>query len=677
MTMVTSLLKAPTTQKRVKTGCFNCRKRHKKCDETRPICGLCTKHKDSCSWPSLAPKVSNDSFRFVRIDKPTRDDDGSTNLKKYSSRLMETLGDGEVEPLTTGPPTTGSPTDLTDLKDTRSLGSTSPRLQNLINLTVDDLSSRNVLQPQLEPTPHNHASSVTSTTDGKMGRLYNGLISSTNKDMDNAHIAVDQASEVGSNHSDHHLHKRNSSASDSISPDSLMAPFLDYTNLHRTFRDYMFTNVVTSSSSTVEDLLDVNFKNILESPVPDFFNHKNSSKNLQDLLEDKEIYNVVSPTNGAQLLDEGLMMSMVEVTEDEKLQLYKTYLYEIAPWLDMFDNSKQFGTNVPRLAAESPVLLNAIYAIASRQLEQTRPSYSRQKTIKLYQDTLKYLIPTVNKTMDTPLITSCVILCVFEMMSSSPKKWRYHLEGCAALFKMHGINGFSNELERGLLWCYARMDVNSAVIGEQSTIIPSENWLPEGCTVYDLRKLFTSFGNKEDMYANYMVFLCSRVLNLIAKTQADYEKEWRFLWDEVSDWHVNRPIQLTPILTQNSSSSLFPGVLYVNGPAISANQLYHMAIILLMQNKPRMHKITYQEHIKSPIWHAKQICAISSHNEHHGCWNNALQPLWIAGQLLSSEQEHEAVLNLLSKIERLTGWQMNFRAKDLKKHWNGDSGQLV
>lgn len=60
-----------------------------------------------------------------------------------------------------------------------------------------------------------------------------------------------------------------------------------------------------------------------------------------------------------------------------------------------------------------------------------------------------------------------------------------------------------------------------------------------------------------------------------------------------------------------------------------------------------------------------------TNHQFSGCWNNALQPLWIAGKLLSSDYEHEIILNLLDKIESTTGWQMKFRKKDLKKYWNG------
>lgn len=40
---------------RVRTGCWTCRRRKKKCDEARPICGGCSRNDLSCSWPSTIP----------------------------------------------------------------------------------------------------------------------------------------------------------------------------------------------------------------------------------------------------------------------------------------------------------------------------------------------------------------------------------------------------------------------------------------------------------------------------------------------------------------------------------------------------------------------------------------------------------------------------------------------
>lgn len=584
---------AKSTRNRVKTGCLKCREIHKKCDELKPKCLRCVKRNNNCIWPSL-------SGRFVNkvVSNGTNNSIKEESLKVYSKRLQETLNNNETQRT---PPM---------------MSTTTPKLHNIMNTGEQDGMRYELLSPSRSMS---HSNSIMKNEPQSLVPF------------------VDQFS-------------ADEPPNELLDISTDLSPFLHYRSLHRTFRDYIFTNVASSSMNSPADVLAVDFTNILQSPMPELL--KDSSTQLTG----------EQPTNTT---------FKEQITESEKLDLYKTYLYEIAPWLDMFDGSRQFGTVIPLLATRSDALFYTILTIASRQKEQRDNKYSPSITLSLYRDSLRYLIPTVKDCLDTSIICACVILCVLELMSSSPKTWRYHLEGCASLFKTHNIHGFCEPLQRGLFWFYARMDVISAVIGEQPTLIPSEKWLPNDCSVSDLKSLFTSFGNQEDMYANYMVFLCARVLNLIANDREDYAIEWKQVWDEVSEWHKNRPFQLMPIM--ETEQTPFPGILYMNGPAISSNQLYHMTVILLTQNKPRAHKIVFLEHVRSPVWHAKRICAISLHNEHHGSWNNALQPLWIAGQLLSSKEEHEIVLNLLHKIESTTGWQLGFRARDLEAYWNGDN----
>ena len=42
--------KAPPTKGRTFTGCWACRFKKRRCDENRPICSLCAKHGDNCSY---------------------------------------------------------------------------------------------------------------------------------------------------------------------------------------------------------------------------------------------------------------------------------------------------------------------------------------------------------------------------------------------------------------------------------------------------------------------------------------------------------------------------------------------------------------------------------------------------------------------------------------------------
>ncbi|KAK4081002.1 transcriptional regulator family: Fungal Specific TF [Trichoderma harzianum] len=44
---------------RVRTGCFTCRTRKKKCDETKPACAGCKRNKLVCKWPARGGETSN------------------------------------------------------------------------------------------------------------------------------------------------------------------------------------------------------------------------------------------------------------------------------------------------------------------------------------------------------------------------------------------------------------------------------------------------------------------------------------------------------------------------------------------------------------------------------------------------------------------------------------------
>ncbi|KAJ6032720.1 transcriptional regulator family: Fungal Specific TF [Penicillium herquei] len=48
---------------RSRTGCLQCRKRHNKCDEKRPICSFCSSKELNCQWPS--------GLKWIRRPQPT------------------------------------------------------------------------------------------------------------------------------------------------------------------------------------------------------------------------------------------------------------------------------------------------------------------------------------------------------------------------------------------------------------------------------------------------------------------------------------------------------------------------------------------------------------------------------------------------------------------------------
>lgn len=367
-----------------------------------------------------------------------------------------------------------------------------------------------------------------------------------------------------------------------------------------------------------------------------------------------------------------------------KVALLENYITEVAPWLDMFDRKSHFGVSIPSLAQSSPVLMYSILAISSRQVERRGKelsSISESTTLELYQLALHNLLPAFDS-IETRTVAACVILCVLEMMSSSPANWRKHLEGCASLFSAAGIHGFCEDpLARALFWCYARMDLSCSVIEHEPPIIACKNWLPPPPASEPHNNLgnspnllFTGSSSiplppkavAYEMYANYAVFLSARVSELLVRDNSTYiNSDWDTLWDEMVLWEANRPPEMLPV-TVLEHTVPFPTILYTNGPAISGNQLFHAASIRMLLSRP---KGCDAKPPKSVLWHSRRICGISQTNNHHGCLNNALQPLWIAGRQMSHHTEHKAILELLDRIERDTGWAMRWRGEDLKEYW--------
>ncbi|KAF2094754.1 hypothetical protein NA57DRAFT_45952 [Rhizodiscina lignyota] len=367
------------------------------------------------------------------------------------------------------------------------------------------------------------------------------------------------------------------------------------------------------------------------------------------------------------------------ISTPKRIEYLRKYIGIVAPWLDMFDAERTFGIQLPTLARHSPALLYAILAISARQMERISRPGSSFDSLELYQEAIRRLPPLL-QARDPSVVPACVILCCLEMMSASAQDWRRHLEGCAALFEAFDINGLSGGIDQAVFWCYARMDLCGALIsdGTESTLLRIENWVPPGMRDDDLRHHFHASGSS-DMHANYAVYLCSRVCHLLARRTKyvelgeengcdahDFASTWLWLWNELQAWTADRPADMVPI--HNVDSKPFPQILFGHWAAISSNQLYHTACILLLSTAPKAVELG-KGNVSSELWHARRICGISWTNQHHGCLNNAIQPLWIAGQRLSHKAEHAQLVKLFRSIEAATGWGVCWRIPDLEDAW--------
>jgi hypothetical protein len=374
---------------------------------------------------------------------------------------------------------------------------------------------------------------------------------------------------------------------------------------------------------------------------------------------------------------------LAQLSPEQEYTLWQVYITEVAPWIDKFDNDRHFELVLPMLAKEAEHLKYSILALSARQIELKEKKMELNTSLGLYQLAIHLLTPQL-ETRSTVVLASSAVLCVLEMLSCSPKAWRRHLDGCAALIQALGITGTCGGLEQAIFWCFARMDVCGGLISLEKTLIPIHKWVGCGSLAEDSQILgaHATF----DMRANTMVYLIGRVVDLLCNfgrweqrhtgpgvmyTNSQYVAQWLQLWDLIENWHRERPQEMQPILVipsqQYDPPRPFPTVLYPNAPAIAGNQLYHTAALLMLKHKPASLHLAQKP--RSMLWHARQICAISISNGNHACWTNSTQPIWIAGQLMSHSSEHKAILELYERVERETGWSTKWRANDLIEHW--------
>ena len=446
--------------------------------------------------------------------------------------------------------------------------------------------------------------------------------------------------------------------SDSTFEDGIFLPGSQYQELHATLRNRILHTARSTANSRI------------------------GSPEAEDSLQHLPCEPQLTPLD-----DDDESRRLAQLSPEHEYYLWQNWIGEVASWMDKFDNHRHFELVLPMLAKTNPHLKYSLLALSARQLERKKQSSDNSCSLALYQHAIHLLSPLLHR-RTTVELASCVVLAVLEMMSCSPKAWKRHLDGCAALIQALGISGSGGSpLQQALFWVFARMDVCGALISSEKTLIPVTKWMGGGEIVADTAIFNESESTGHfDMYANHMVYLCGQAIDLLCTSGMweqrhirrsnvldvlDYTSDWTQLFDFIEAWYLNQPDEMKPLLfippQPEHRGGPFATLLFGNPPAVSGNQLYHTAALLMLKYKPP--QVRFARKPKSILWHARQICSISISNHHHGCWTNSIQPLWLAGLHMSHPSEHAAILEIYERIERELGWSTKWRQDDLKDFW--------
>ncbi|CEJ55696.1 hypothetical protein PMG11_01937 [Penicillium brasilianum] len=397
------------------------------------------------------------------------------------------------------------------------------------------------------------------------------------------------------------------------------------------------------------------------------------------------------------------------VTDVECARLVSLYLSETGTWCETTDSERHFTSkSIYQMLDSKPFLASAI-ALASRQHDAVQDQ-RRSVTLELYQYTIQLLLRQDPDKAGAPVLATCTLLCVYEMMASCVWEWRRHLKGCASLLHNRKWNGSCSGIVKSSFWAFARIDVWAAYISGKTTLIPTDSWVDDSSIPSVAAK-----GNVDD-YCNLAILTFAQIVNLLADARL-YEKDGSpvyysavgKLWDALQEWRRLRPKEVCPLLRESSrGSNPFPTVVLSWSSANCGNTFYHAGCILLLQTGCLGARANALGVERDPIWHARELGGISASNISHSNWVNQLQPLYIAGTVFADRMgicfrdaprqtqwagapwrvpvtqhvplmemddideynsEKIALLRQLARIERETGWKTSDRALDLRRLW--------
>ncbi|KAL4941282.1 hypothetical protein BDV06DRAFT_212816 [Aspergillus oleicola] len=168
-----------------------------------------------------------------------------------------------------------------------------------------------------------------------------------------------------------------------------------------------------------------------------------------------------------------------DILTEEIVGLLKLYQKGIGVWMDIFDRSHMYQTEVVRYSLSSPLLMHAICALSAKQMSLSEAKFLWEPIAsRFYGDSLRLLIRDLsNQGTDRELLLAATILLgSYELLEQPGIDYQRHLYGANTLIQTCDIAHEGTPLDHASFWIYARQDVALALVNERPTLTPPAKW---------------------------------------------------------------------------------------------------------------------------------------------------------------------------------------------------------
>ncbi|KAJ5087096.1 hypothetical protein NUU61_008403 [Penicillium alfredii] len=314
------------------------------------------------------------------------------------------------------------------------------------------------------------------------------------------------------------------------------------------------------------------------------------------------------------------------------------------------------------------------------------------------------------------MVVTVALLTFYRLLDANGDEWHMHLSGIRSLFDCllqahvapsavfaHGI--------RAAFWNFARQDYLGCYFTRLPTRLDPGNlplWRAAGISI-DEQEEFHIIANgpiyspQEDQAANGLIWLVSKVINFLAKSKQSQLAQWAAGLPSpdmggTSD-NTGQPRTQTRPLGSSFASSFRPGLTPSRKPSGPANhqlpfpevfhglttcavamQHYHFGRLALLLNRPpdvvnasstafdRLQG--YREVTKEVEYRSREVCGIALGRPQGGVRIYMIPLLYAVGQCLETPDEHRIIVDLLRGIEADLGWATEYAVQKLQAVWH-------
>lgn len=358
-------------------------------------------------------------------------------------------------------------------------------------------------------------------------------------------------------------------------------------------------------------------------------------------------------------------------------RLFHHYIIHCTPWIDVCDPRCHFAKEVPKRAAQFPVILHGILGLAARHLwlmGKESEDYSQPWVDKC----LNALIVALEDPLahwDENFLVAVILLRLHEEMGDADEQC--HHFGTARI--LNSISSFAADggLRESASWVSLRQHIYVSLTSQQPLNLSLDN--------YRHSSVFRDFD--DESWTNRAIFLFATILQTIfgengeANTNTLTQEKWTELHAELDDWERTKPWTFAAFHIEPNAGERFngawPQLPCAQGVVAVGLQYYHLSKIILTIYSPnaslvgltgvRARKATdasIRKHIRITIGYgfSNEICGNAMFQGSH--------ILSACGAYIVDPMEQEACVEYLRGLQSRIGWRTDKVIADVREQWS-------